>query len=242
MKISSVNDKGGVCRPYIEEFFLAEVHAGTGHPGFLLAPANPMYIGLASDFSFLAGELRSAGTAADFLGKAVGGIEERGSAFHLCLDLCVGVAVDDCLMAVSHVILWQFAAVRNLVLFDWIGHIAFLPSDVPGVDLVENKLPHRGFLKIVTEDGADACVVQVICNVPQGNAVDVHLKHPSDRFGFFGNDDVLFLLLIVLVAEDVLVGHANLAALEPLVDTPFHILGNAAAFFLRERSEERKFH
>ena len=63
-----------------------------------------MYIGLASDFSFLAGELRAAGTAADFLCKAVGGIEERGSAFQLCLDLCVGVAVDDCLMAVSHVI------------------------------------------------------------------------------------------------------------------------------------------
>ena len=199
-----------------------------------------MHIGSAFDFSFLAGELRSTGATADFPGKAVGGIEERGSAFHLCLDLCIGFTVNDCLVAVRHVILRQFAAVWNLVFFDGIGYITFLPSDVPGVDLVENKLPYRGFLKIVAENGADACAVQVICNVPQGNAVDVHLKHPSDRFGFFGNDDVLFLRLIVLVAEDMLVRHTNLAALEPFVDAPFHILGNAAAFFLCERGEERK--
>lgn len=76
------------------------------------------------------------------------------------------------------------------------------------------------------------------------NVIQMVFTAVGGWLGYFlgGNDGLLIalLLLIVLVAEDVLVGHANLAALEPLVDTPFHILGNAAAFFLRERSEERK--
>lgn len=33
-----------------------------------------------------------------------------------------------------------------------------------------------------------ARIVHAIRNVPQGNAIDVHLEHPSDRLGFFGND------------------------------------------------------
>lgn len=112
-------------------------------------------------------------------------------------------------MAVRHVILRQFPTVPDLGFFDGIGHIAFLAAKVACVYLVLDEERKRRLLEKAAVNGSVPRAVQIIADCPERFALKVEGKHPPYNHGLFRDDDVLFLPVIVPIAEDVLVCRAD---------------------------------
>ncbi|OFA24631.1 hypothetical protein BW28_05790 [Clostridioides difficile] len=156
---TAVRKRGDLLNIPLERFFIesvrfhqfgANIHqlmfriivALAGDSRLFFAAADPVHIFLAPDPAFLPRKVRPAYGAFELSRKAICRIQQRSPSLHFRFYLCVGVAVDDSLVAVCHVILRQLSAIWHLPFGDGIFDVAFLSADIPGIDLVENQLPY----------------------------------------------------------------------------------------------------
>ena len=208
--------------------------AFAGHSRFFFAAAEPLCVA----FAYPPRKKHPTRAAFDFACEWVCGVLHCRPAFHLCLNLCVGLTVNDGFVAVCHVILRQLTVILYLCFLEGGCHVAFLPADIARIDLVKNHLPHGAFLKFIPKHGADSRTVHAVRNIPQGNPVYVHLEHPADSLRLFGDNDVLFLFLVIPIAKQMFVCHADLPGLEPLSDAPFTVFRDRTALFLCKGCQE----
>ena len=93
-------------------------------------------------------------------------------------------------MRIAVKILRQFAVIPYFHFADWVRREGLLPENIPGVDLIDNVISYRAFLKIVSLNRMDSCVGQLVGYLLIRVTLQKQLEHISDTLRFFGDDHI----------------------------------------------------
>ena len=161
------------------------------------------------------------------------------AALELQLNQIVDLAADDCRMTVFHEELWGFAFVDLMRLAQKVHRYRLLQQRVALVFFVGQNGFDRAVLPIRSAGGrGNALFRQRGRDARRGLSVQ---KHPID----LPHDSGLCLIndrstvRSTLVAEEVPVGHRNLAVRDALAPAPGDVFGDAAALLLRKTRHDR---
>ena len=210
----------------------------TGDVLFLGSPAEPSAVTCALLVLPPPGIWHAAYPAGYPSGKAVGRVQLLSAPGVLFLHQIPGFPVDDCLVAVLIIEPGQDAVVSDFPLCDGISHVAFLPAHVAGVELVLDHLRKRSLLKQLAVYCPAALRIQLVADGAQGVALQEEREHLPYDLRLLGDDDVFLQIIVVAVAEDMLVGHADGAILKAFADAPLAVFGNGTALLLRKGREQ----
>lgn len=179
----------------------------------------------------------SALATADFAGEKVDTASSAALAapFHFLLHHLEYFWADDCLMVTFHIVLRYLALVDLFLLGEEIHRVALLQKRIAFVFLIGEDAANSSRIPFILA----ARRFNAVSGEPGGNAVRRHAlqEHTVNA----ADDDRLVLIQdeiaigTPVVAKKSLEGYGDLAVCEPLSLSPGAVLGNAAAFFLRQR-------
>lgn len=160
------------------------------------------------------------------------------AALHRFLHLVEDLGADDGFVVVLDVVLRHLSLVLPCFLREEVDGVAFLEERVAFVFLVREDAADRALAPVFAAAGRRDAPARELCRdgvervAREEEAVDFF-----DRPGLLAVHDERAVRAFV-VAEEPCIGDADLAVREALPLAPGRVLGNAAAFFLRERAHD----
>ncbi len=179
--------------------------------------------------------------AADFAGEGVNAavvLLALAALGHLPLNHVELLRRDDRLVVSLHVVLRDLALVLLLLLRQVIDREALLQQGIAFVLLVREDAPDRGDAPLVLAAGRlDPLGGELLRDAVVGLAREEHVVDAPDDLGLLGVDNQLAVGTTV-VAEEPVERDRDLPVGEPLPLSPCAVLGDAAAFLLRQRAHD----
>ena len=157
-----------------------------------------------------------------------------------CLHEIKHILLDDGLMAVFDMVLWDLSVVGPALLGQEVRVVGLLEDCRSGIFLVvKDALDRAGVPAFVAPRGRDSHFRQLRSNMIRGFPGYEHAVDEPDDLGSLRIDHKSSVRAFV-ITEERLVAEGEFAVLEALVDSPFDVLRDAPALFLSKGAHDRQ--
>ena len=182
--------------------------------------------------------------AAFYLAGKAGGVNapvckhtEGPAPFDFFLDRIEGFLVDDSLMCVLNIILWQLTLILSRFLCQWVNHIFLLKEKVTGVGNVSKNLADGCISKVLSLIGLYPHFFELLFCGLSGETFEKIVEDEFYDFGFFWFNDKMVTFPAIAVNHKATVWNS---LFETFSGAPFDIVADTDAFFLCKGCQKRQ--